>query len=145
MYDTDQVWCPKKLVDLLKALHNDFKVKFTVDDVSSTIACVIGVKQRDILGPILFTFFIAAVMITWKATNNVTACNFHSKNDAKLRGHSCRARGEKVLLLHSEYADDTAILFDNYEDLTNCVNSIVTHFAQFGMEVHTGKNEPRGE
>ena len=89
--------------------------------------------------------FIAAVMITWKATNNVTACNFHSKNDAKLTGHSCRARGEKVLLLDSEYADDTAILFDNFEDLTNCVNSIVTHFAQFGMEVHTDKNEPRGE
>ena len=61
----------KKLVDLLRASHNDFKVKFTVDDVISTIACAIGVKQGDILGPILFTFFIAAVMITWKATNNV--------------------------------------------------------------------------
>ena len=48
---------PKKLVDLLRALHIDFKVKFTVDDVISTIACVIGVEQGDILGPILFTFF----------------------------------------------------------------------------------------
>ena len=46
----------KKLVDLLRALHNDFKVKFTVNDVISTIACVIGVNQGDILGPILFTF-----------------------------------------------------------------------------------------
>ena len=53
---------PKKL-DLLRALHNDFKVKFTVNDVISTIACVIRVKQGDILGPILFTFFTAAVMI----------------------------------------------------------------------------------
>ena len=55
---------PKKLVNLLRALLNCFKVKFTVDDVISTIACVIGIKQGDILGPILFTFFIAAVMIT---------------------------------------------------------------------------------
>ena len=40
---------PKKL-DLLKVLHNDFTVKFTVDDVTSTIACVIRVKLGDILG-----------------------------------------------------------------------------------------------
>ena len=79
---------PKKLVDSLKVLHNDFKVKFTVDEVISTIACVIGVKQRDILGPIHFTFFITVVMITWKATNNVTACIFYSRNDAKLTGRS---------------------------------------------------------
>ena len=77
--------------------------------------------------------------------NNVTACIFYSKNDAKLTGRSYRARGEKVLLLDSEYAEDTAILFDNHEDLTNDVNNIVTHFARFGMEVHTGKIEPRGE
>ena len=55
------------------------------------------------------------------------------------------ARGEKVLLLDSEYADDTAILFNNREDLTNVINSIATHFARFRMEVHTGKNELRGE
>ena len=70
---------PKKLVDLLRALHSNFKVKFKVDDVISMIACIIGVKQEDILGPILFVFFIAAVMITWRATNNVTACIFYSK------------------------------------------------------------------
>ena len=49
---------PKKLVDLLRALHNDFKVKFTVDDVISMIASVIAVKQSDIFGPILFTFLL---------------------------------------------------------------------------------------
>ena len=129
MDDADQVWGSKKLADLLRTLHNDFKVKFTVDDVISTIACVIGVKQGDILGSILFTFFIAAVMITWKATNNVTACVFYSKNGAKLKGRLYQARGEKVLLLDSECADDTAIFFDNRDNLTNSVNSIVTHFA----------------
>ena len=37
------------------------------------------------------------------------------------------------------------ILSDNHEDLTNGVNSIVTHLARSGMEVHTEKIEPRGE
>ena len=48
-------------------------MKFTVDDVISAIACVIRVKQGDILDPLLFTFFIAAVMITWKAINGKLA------------------------------------------------------------------------
>ena len=37
------------------------------------------------------------------------------------------------------------ILSDNHEDLTNGVNSIVTHLARFGMEVHIEKIEPRRE
>ena len=115
---------------MLRALHNDFKVKLTLDDVISTIACVIGVKQGDILGPVQFTFFIEKHFLL-KATNNVMASIFYSKNDVKLTGRSYRARGEKVLLLDSEYADDTAILFANCEDLTNGVNSIVTYFARF--------------
>ena len=126
-----KIGVPKKLVELVRALHNEFKVKVTVDDVISTITCVTGVKQGNILGPVLFTFFIATVMITWNATNNVTYCIFYSKNDAKQTGRSYRTKGEKVLLLDSEYADDTAILFDKHEDLTNGVNIIVTYFARF--------------
>ena len=56
---------------------------------------------------------------------------FYSKNDAKQTGRSYRTKGEKVLLLDSEYADDTAILFDKHEDLTNGVNIIVTYVARF--------------
>ena len=49
---------PPKLISLLRALHVDFKVKFTVDKVTKTLECIIGIKQGDILGPILFTFLI---------------------------------------------------------------------------------------
>ena len=62
---------PNELTSLLKVLHASFVVKFTVDDVTLLLDCIIGVKQGDILGPILFTFFIAAVMITWKASCNI--------------------------------------------------------------------------
>ena len=48
---------PKKLVGLLRALHG-FKVRLTVNDVIGTIGSDIGVKQGDILGPILFTFLL---------------------------------------------------------------------------------------
>ena len=55
---------PPKLLSLLKSLHEHVFVKFDVDGIEHVIASIIGVKQGDIFGPILFTFYVAAVMIT---------------------------------------------------------------------------------
>ena len=73
---------PNELFSLLKVLHANFVVKYTVDDVTQSFDCIIGVKQDDTLGPILFTFFIAAVMITWKASCNVPVYMFCTKMNA---------------------------------------------------------------
>ena len=84
---------------------------FTVDEVTKTLECIIGVKQGDILGPIIFTFFIAAVMITWKVDCDIPAYAFKTKMDVILTGRSYQTYGEEFALLDSEYADDTAVLF----------------------------------
>ena len=75
---------PNKLMSLLKVLHANFVVRFTIDDVTQSLDCIISVKQGDILGVILFTFFIAAMMITWRASCNIPVCMFCSKMDATL-------------------------------------------------------------
>ena len=136
---------PEKLITLLKALHKNFEVKFTVDEVTQTLKCTIGVKQGDILGPTLFTFFIAAVMITWRATSSVPACIFRSKKDVVMTGRSYRAYGEEFSFQDSEYADDTAIIFESRYDLEIGVPLIMNHFVRFGMEVHSGPLQPREE
>ena len=46
---------PPKLVDLLIALHKSVIVKFEIDGVKKILNAIIGVKQGDLLGPILFT------------------------------------------------------------------------------------------
>ena len=45
---------PPKLIKLIMSLHERFKMKFCIDGIIHTIESIIGVKQGDILGPVLF-------------------------------------------------------------------------------------------
>ena len=38
---------PPKLACFLRPLHSNFKIRFTVDDVTQAMKCTIGVKQGD--------------------------------------------------------------------------------------------------
>ena len=67
---------------------------------------IIGVKH----GPILFTFFIASVMITWKVNCDIPECGFIIKRDVTLTGRSNRERGVEEFSLLDLH--DTAVLFD---------------------------------
>jgi len=65
-------------------------------------------------------------------------CLFLTKNDFKLTG-----RGTAFPLDVSEYTDDTAVIFDSRNVLTNFTPLVITHFSKFGMEVHVGdRNQP---
>jgi len=116
---------PEKLISLLRSLYSDFQVKFVVDEVSHTLKCTIGVKQGDILGPVLFTIFIAAIMIMWRKKTNRPCCLFHTKQDYQMTGRRYNTKGIEFPIENSEYADDTAVLFES--------RRILTEFA-----IHTG-------
>jgi len=70
-------------------------------------------------------------------------CAFRIKNDAKMTGRSHRAYGEELFIHHdSEYADDTALIFDSRNDPEEGIPLCMQHFARFGMEIHSGPVEP---
>ena len=130
---------------MLKSLHEHVYVKYDVDSVEHVITCIIGVKQGDILGPILFTIFVAAVMITWRETLEGPVCIFRSKPDFVMTGRSYRAYGDEFALSDSEYADDTAVLFVSRGSLDTGVPQLMKHFGRFGMEVHRGNSRTEKE
>ena len=129
---------PPKLVRLLKSLHAHVEVKFTVNDITNTVECIIGVKQGDILGPILFTFFLAAIMLTWRAEFDRPLCLFRSNADFVMTGRRSDANGNDFPVADSEYADDTAVLFTSRADVVELTPLMVKHFARFGMGIHVG-------
>ena len=57
---------PKLIIRLLKALHEKVLVNFEVEGVKKVIESIIGVKQGDLLGPILFNIYGCAVMVAWR-------------------------------------------------------------------------------
>ena len=129
---------PEKLIFLLRSLHRNVVVKFSVCNIDHSLNSIIGVKQGDILGPVLFTFHIAAIMMTWRKVNPGPACTFRTKEDFIMTGRSHQAYGEEFPFTDSEYADDTAALFDSRESLQTNAPLLLKHFSRFGMEVHKG-------
>ena len=128
---------PPKIVTILKSLHKNANVKFTVGTVTHILSSIIGVKQRDILGPILFTILIAAIIITWRKMYD-RLCIFRTKKDFILTGRRSTTKGIDFSLSDSEYADDTAVLFDSKETLETFSPLLINHFEKIGMEVHVG-------
>ena len=128
---------PPKIITTLKSLLKNVNVKFTVGAVTHILSSIIVVKQGDILGPILLTIFIAAIMITWRKLYRPSYI-FRTKKDFILTGRRSTTKRIDFSLSDSEYADDTAVLFDSGESLENFSQLSINHFENFGMEVHVG-------
>jgi hypothetical protein len=79
---------PDKLVRLLQALHDTVHVEFEVEEVKMVMQSIIGVKQGDLLGPQLFTFYICAVMQSWRSVHahRFDQCVFRTRMDEVMCG-----------------------------------------------------------
>ena len=122
----------------MKSLHKNVHVKFKVGAVTHISTSIIGVKQGNILGPILLTILIEAIMFTWRKMYDRPLCIFRTNKDIILTGRRSTTKGIDFPLSDSEYVDNTAALFGSKETFGNFSPLLINHFEEFGMEVHVG-------
>ena len=104
-------------------MHKNAEVLFEVDGVKKKLNSIIGVKQGDLLGPELFTFYMSAVLETWRSLHSYDLCIMRSKEDFILTGRNHNKGGKNLngkrytefAVSGSEYADDTAIPFTSVD------------------------------
>ena len=91
-------------------------MKFEVEGTFHEVNCTIDVKQGDVLGPVLFIMFMAGVMTSWRNSTDCPSLTFFTREDFTLTGRKHTDAGQEFTLDDSEYADDTAALFDPREN-----------------------------
>ena len=105
---------------LLIAMHETVLVKFDVDGVTTDARSrSSGSNKATCWGLELFTFYIAAIMATWRSEHSYDTCVFRSRADFKLTGRrsTTGTAADELAILDSEYADDTGLPFTSRKDV----------------------------
>jgi len=77
-------------------------------------------------GPVFFIIFTAANIKTWRKRFSRPLCLFRSKNDFAMTGRRHNMKGIGFPMDDSEYADDTAVLFETKMSLAEY--TLLEHF-----------------
>ena len=134
----DKSGVPPKLLRILKSLHQEVTINFEVAGYNKSLNNTVGVKQGDTLGPLLFLFYIAAILKSWRLTTTTAPCVFMSNPDFIISGRNHLSQGDIFMFRDSAYTDDTVVAFINRENTELGVNQLISHFSRFGMQIHTG-------
>jgi hypothetical protein len=138
---------PENIINLVKCLHDNFVLKLRIGDETCKIPYGKGVKQGDVMAPILFLFLMLAFSeileeeykewgikpIEFKYHADIT------KGQLKSQTLHCRALTFHIVQLL--YVDDTFFPFATRDDLIQGTNRIFHLFRCFGLLMHIGKGE----
>jgi len=81
---------------------------------------------------------MVVVMKTWRSSHIYNLCCVKTKAGFQLTSHKHTDKGEEVIVIDSEYADDTVFLFETRDDCDLLTPLMVKHFYRWGLEVHVG-------
>ena len=145
---------PPFLIDIIKRLYKDLKIKFKLGKSMTEILQTVGVRQGDNMAPVLFLFLMAAISQVIDQEfeqNSIEKIEFLRKSDDKYHeGQIFRHDVRKcvlsenltqVVIRHLAYVDDEGFPFTSREQLALGTNIINRVFKMFGVEMHTGKRD----
>lgn len=134
---------PDHFLNIVIRLHRGASFTIDVNGEDVVVDSNIGVRQGSNEGPVLFLFFMLAIMETMEWPSSISVPMFHSHEAGPMHGfkktfksHTGNTSFEHYLSL---FADDSAFLFESHEDLSVGLEYVYKHFKAFGVDMHVGR------
>ena len=111
----------------------------TGGDISDAFSINHRVRQDCVLDPKLFTLYLGAVLETMSA-NLASGIHIQTHSDGKLFNLACltaETRTNTLCFKELLYADDTALVVTNYNDIEEIVNQFHSAATMFGLKINT--------
>ena len=133
---------PTKLIKIINLLHSGTEGVIRYDGkLSEEFPINVGVKQGDVLAPMMFNLYLDAVTrVTLQKHKNLGIQLEHCFNAPSLFNYRCKLK-EKVSIQNLAYADDLLIVSSNINNLKQLVKIINSTFNNFGLIINTNKTK----
>ena len=132
---------PGKLLRILKALHRDTgEAVRAYGKVSKEFPIKNGVRQGDVLAPILFNLFFNAIISMALARHPGYGVKVLYSQEAELVG-SRKKMSSELSLQHLEYADDMALISDSMDLLEELMQAMEVSCSEMGLTISSTKSK----
>ena len=133
---------PTKLIKIIKLLHSGTEGVIRYDGkLSEEFPINVGVKQGDVLAPMMFNLYLDAVTrVALQQHKNLGIQLEHCFNAPILFDYRCKLK-EKVSIQNLAYVDELLIVSSNIDNLKQLVKIINSTFNNFGLIINTNKTK----
>ena len=132
---------PEKLVRILKSLYQSTKGAVRAyGRVSSEFDVTTGVRQGDVLAPVLFNLFFDAVIVATVSACPGSGVRMLFDLDGPLVGSRKKMR-RRVNIRDLEYADDMALVSDSMDALEETLRALDVSCSGMGLSISSKKTK----
>ena len=144
---------PPLLVQTVKKLYKNCKVKIRVGKTFAEADYTTGVHQGDNMSPVLFLFVIQAFLDTLKLSSNPINFSHFPENKngnldtikGRLVSQNTTAKGTPFSFNSSFYVDDSFFVFETIQELRQAIIELNQHFSRFGLIMHLGSETSKSK
>jgi len=139
---------PPIIVNNVRKLYNNCKVKIKVGSKFTEIEYTTGVHQGDNISSVLFLFVIQAFLDTLQLKTQPSQFAYFPENKnnnsksqkGRLLSQNTTAKGSPFFFNSFFYVDDSFFLFNSRSELHQAIIELDKHFSRFGLIMHLGSN-----